>query len=70
MPLDLYDPVVSTHEWMSRDAAAEQLGVSTQTVDAYVRKRLIRSRRNEITKRTQLWRADAEQVQKTREGEA
>jgi len=63
-----YAPRVSTDEWISRHEAARRLGVSVQTVDRYWRERgVIRSRKNELTRRVTLNAADVERVRVERE---
>jgi excisionase family DNA binding protein len=63
-----YAPPVSTSkgEWMTRAEAAEALGVSLQTVDRYVSRGVIASRKNELTNRVRLAAADVEKVRRER----
>lgn len=67
MSLTAYAPSVSTDEWITRHDAAERLGLSLATVDRYVARGVIRSRKNKITKRVTLNAADVEQLRRERE---
>jgi excisionase family DNA binding protein len=51
---------------MTRQQAAEVLGVSLQTVDRYVSRGVIASRKNELTNRVRLSVADVEKVRRER----
>jgi len=62
------DDVADTDERITREQAAQRLGVSTATIDRYLRTGLLTSRvKNRVTGRVTLSAAEVEQLQRERE---
>lgn len=61
-----YAPPMNDTGWITRAEAAERIGVSLQTIDRYVSKGVINSRKNSFTARVTLSAKDVEAVRRER----
>jgi predicted site-specific integrase-resolvase len=63
---DYAPPMSKNKEWISRAEAATRIGVNVATIDRYVSKGVIRSRKNELTRRVTLSAEDVEAARQKR----